>query len=81
MLAGVIGHFRIESEIGRGGMGVVYKAIDLRLRRAVAIKTLNEQSLLDHAHMERLRQEAIAIASIDHPYICKVYDLLEHEGT
>lgn len=71
------GRYRIVSRLGVGGMGVVYKATDTQLRRSVAIKALEERRLqLPGAHT-RLRTEALAAASLDHPYICKVYELLE----
>ena len=74
--AGRSDHYRVVSRIGIGGMGVVYKAIDTRLDRAVAIKAiLRDPGMKDGA--ARLRKEAMAAASLDHPYICKVYELIE----
>jgi serine/threonine protein kinase len=71
------GRYQIVSRLGVGGMGVVYKATDLQLRRSVAIKALEERRLqLPGAH-GRLKTEALAAASLDHPYICKVYELIE----
>jgi serine/threonine protein kinase len=73
----IAGRYRIVSRLGVGGMGVVYKATDLQLQRSVAIKALEERRLrLPGAHT-RLRGEALAVASLDHPYICKIYELLE----
>jgi serine/threonine protein kinase len=63
-------------------MGVVHKAIDTRLNRPVAIKTIPEGSGLDTAAVLKLRAEAQAAASLDHPYICKIYELLDtNDGT
>src|SRR3954465_14646745 len=67
--------YRLESEIGRGGMGVVYRAIDLELMREVAIKILPEATSSD-AH-ERLIREARAAAALNHPHIVSVYDVGE----
>jgi Tol biopolymer transport system component/tRNA A-37 threonylcarbamoyl transferase component Bud32 len=75
-LPAVIGrHYQIVARVGTGGMGVVYKAIDTRLNRAVAIKSIHDPRLLDAR--DRLRAEALAAAALDHPYICKVYELIE----
>ena len=75
-LPDVIGrHYQVVARVGTGGMGVVYKAIDTRLNRAVAIKSIHDRRLLDAR--DRLRSEALAAASLDHPYICKVYELIE----
>jgi serine/threonine protein kinase len=71
-------HYRVVSRIGLGGMGVVYKAVDARLNRAVAIKVIHDTRLSDAG--DRLRTEALALASIDHPYICKVYEVFEDRG-
>lgn len=76
----VVGHYRILERIGQGGMGVVYRGWDTRLERPVAIKQIHERLLHDPSAVRRLRKEALAAASIDHPYICKVYELLEHDG-
>src|SRR5512146_2951099 len=64
-----LGPDEILSPIGAGGMGEVWKARDTRLGRIVAIKKLKEQ------HSERFKQEARAIAALNHPYICQIYDI------
>ena len=64
-----LGPYEIVAAIGAGGMGEVYKAIDTRLGRTVAIKTL------DSAHDDRFRQEARAVAALNHPHICVLYDV------
>ena len=75
-----IGPYEIISPIGEGGMGVVYRARDPRLDRQVAIKLLPLSSTDDPGARERLRFEAMAAAALDHPYICKVFEIGEHEG-
>src|SRR5688572_1026056 len=70
----ISGRYRIVSRLGVGGMGVVYKATDLQLNRAVAIKALEDRRLLRPGASNRLRTEALTAASLDHPYICKVYE-------
>ena len=77
MIAELIGHYRVVSSLGSGGMGVVWKAIDTRLNRPVALKALRDTSAENTAAVLRLRAEALAAASLDHPYICKIYELLE----
>ncbi len=72
--AGRASHYQQVSRVGSGGMGVVYKALDTRLNRAVALKVIRPDRDLDTG---RLRKEARAAASLDHPYICKVYELIE----
>jgi Tol biopolymer transport system component len=76
VISGLSDRYRVLSTVGTGGMGVVYKALDTSLNRPVAIKAIRPQSLDDHA-ARRLRAEALAAASLDHPYICKVYELIE----
>ena len=75
-----IGPYEIVSPLGEGGMGVVYRARDPRLDRLVAIKLLPLSSTDDLQARERLRFEAMAAAALDHPYICKVFEIGEHEG-
>jgi predicted Ser/Thr protein kinase len=75
-----IGPYIIEGEIGRGGMGQVYRARDARLSRTVALKALPPSMTRDEAQRERLRREARAAAALTHPGICTVYALEEVEG-
>jgi serine/threonine protein kinase/tetratricopeptide (TPR) repeat protein len=74
-----IGHYRITGELGRGGMGIVYKARDPRLERTVAIKTMSAPAG-DDASRQRFLREARAAASVSHPNIGQIYDIGEHGG-
>jgi len=76
----LIGVYRIERELGRGGMGVVYLAEDTRLHRQVALKALAPHIISDPKQKERLRSEARIAASLSHPAIATVYALEESEG-
>ena len=76
-----IGHYRIVSQIGAGGMGEVYKANDSRLDRDVAIKMLPADLSKDEDRLRRFEQEAKATSALNHPNILTVYDIGEHEGT
>jgi serine/threonine protein kinase len=73
MLAGVLGEFRILRELGRGGMGIVYEAIQTSLNRRVALKVLPLAAMLDPWHLQRFKNEALAAASLDHPNIVEVH--------
>ena len=74
MIGETISHYRVLSEIGAGGMGVVYKAEDLRLGRFVALKFLPPQLVRDEDARRRLVAEARAASSLDHPNVCTIYD-------
>src|SRR5215510_8389630 len=80
MVGKTILHYRILKEIGKGGMGVVYKAEDTKLHRTVAIKALSADLVGDDKARTRFLREARAASAIDHPNICTVYEINEVEG-
>ena len=75
----VIGHFRVDSLLGRGGMGEVYVGVDERLQREVALKIIRGQYRLEPRARERFMREAKTLARLEHPGICQFYDLIEAE--
>ncbi len=80
MIGRTLSHYLISEQIGAGGMGVVYRAHDQKLKRDVALKVLLPQAVADESALSRFKREALALSRLNHPNICTIYDIGKADG-